>query len=83
MTIQKDEMINEVYTMLKDREINPSGYFDDGGRWFSHNADLIDVREPSRAWPYSQLTACRSRKYVAKIAEKHKVQSVEQLIKCI
>tara|TARA_R110000823_G_scaffold171423_1_gene303874 strand:- start:250 stop:501 length:252 start_codon:yes stop_codon:yes gene_type:complete len=83
MTIQKDEMIKEVYTMLKDREINPSGYFDDGGRWFSHNADLIDVREPSRAWPYSQLTACRSRKYVAKIAEKHKVETVQQLIKCV
>ena len=83
MTITKEQMIKEVYLMLKYKEINPSGYFDQGGRWFSHNQNLINVREPSRAWPYSQLTACRSLKYVKKIADINGTQSIEELIKLV
>lgn len=34
MTITKEQMIKEVYLMLKDKQINPSGYFDQGGAGF-------------------------------------------------
>tara|TARA_R110002020_G_scaffold247905_1_gene461937 strand:- start:272 stop:532 length:261 start_codon:yes stop_codon:yes gene_type:complete len=66
----KKEAIQEVYQQLKNRAIHPSGEFDNGGRWYSSNQDLISVRTPSRAWPYSEMTACRTKKYVGKVWEK-------------
>lgn len=67
--ITKDD-IQAVYAALRDRKINPTGSFDGAGRWYAAHADLIDVRSPSRAWPYSQLKACRTRRYVAAVAAK-------------
>ena len=58
------EAINKVHALLRDRKIHPCGYFDKAGRWHSDNSDLIKVRPPSRSWPYSQMIACRSKKYV-------------------
>ena len=72
--------IKTVYEMLKDREINPTGEFDSAGRWYAANDDLINVRTPSRSWPYSQMIACRTRKYVKKVAEKFNCETVEDLI---
>jgi len=65
--------------MLKDRQINPSGSFDSAGRWYADNSDLIDVRSPSRAWPYSQMLACRTKKYVSKVAAKYNATTVDQI----
>lgn len=75
------EIIKQVATMLKNREIHPSGTFDNGGRFYATNDDLISVRTPSRAFPYSQLMACRTIKYVAKVAEKFNCKSKEELLK--
>ncbi|HFD31318.1 MAG TPA: hypothetical protein ENJ28_01200 [Gammaproteobacteria bacterium] len=72
--------IKEVYEMLKNREIHPTGKFDNAGRWYAANDDLISVRSPSRAWPYSQMTACRTRKYVKAVAEKFNCSDVKELI---
>lgn len=78
-----NEDIKEVYFMLKERIIHPAGQFDKGGRWWAEHDDLISTREPSRAWPYSQMTACRTLKYVKAVAEKFKPTTKEELIKLV
>ena len=72
-------IINDVYSALKNREIHPSGKFDSAGRWYAKHDDLINVRWPSRAFPYSQMTACRTKKYVKKVAEKFGCMTVADL----
>jgi hypothetical protein len=69
------ETIKKVYDLLKNREINPNGYFDNAGRFWLENSDLVDVREPSRSWPYSQMMAGRSLKYVKAVAKKFECQN--------
>ena len=73
------EIITTVYTMLKEREIHPSGTFDKAGRFYAEHDDLISVRTPSRAYPYSHMTACRTRKYVKKVCEKFECKTVAEL----
>lgn len=72
--------IKEVYKMLKNREINPSGSFDSGGRWYANNKELINVRTPSRAWPYSEMVACRTLKYVKAVQAKFNCDNLNSLI---
>ena len=62
--------INEVYDLLKNRIINPRGTFDRAGRFYLENGDLINVRQPSRYYPYSQMMAGRTLKYVKAVAKK-------------
>ena len=76
-------IIKEVHQRLKDRSIHPSGTFDNAGRWYSDNADLINVRSPSRSWPYSQMCACRTKKYVAAVANKFSCKTLTELMECI
>lgn len=75
-----NEIIKEVYKKLQDREIHPGGSFDKQGRWYANNSDLINVRQPSVAWPYSQMIACRTLKYVKKVADKFNCENLEQLM---
>ena len=75
----RKEAIQEVYQQLKSREIHPSGEFDSGGRRYSANQDLISVRTPSRAWPYSEMNACRTKKYVGKVWEKFECKTQAEL----
>lgn len=80
--IDKKEMIQAVYEMLKNRSINPSGKFEHSSstsRWHATHDDLINVREPSRTYPWSEMSACRSKKYVAKVCEKFNCKTVEEL----
>jgi len=76
-------IINTVYNMLKDRDINPRGKFDSAGRFYASNSELISVRSPSRAWPYPEMMACRTKKYVKKVAGKFNCETVSQLINCV
>lgn len=76
----KEQIINEVYQMLKDRIINPQGTFDSSGRFYLSNNDLINVRTPSRAYPYSEMNAGRTKKYVAKVCDKYGCTTVRQLM---
>jgi len=73
------DICKEVYEKLRDRDINPSGRFDSGGRWYADNDQLISSRSPSRAWPYSQMTACRTLKYVKKVALYYNCKSAADL----
>jgi len=71
--------INTVFVQLKEREINPSGRFDNGGRWYADNGELLACRAPSRAYPYSEMTACRTRNYVLRCAVKFNTKTLKQL----
>ncbi len=77
------DAIQTVYEMLKNREIHPSGTFDGQGRFYATHSDIIDVREPSRAWPFSHITACRTKKYVKAVCEKFGCTTVEELKKSV
>lgn len=71
--------VETVYQELQTRKIHPSGTFDKGRRFYAKNTHLIDVRSPSRAYPFSHMIACRAKKYVKRVAEYYQVQSLEQL----
>ena len=75
-----NDIIKKVYQLLKDRDIHPTGKFDSGGRWYAANSDLINVRSPSRSFPYSEMSACRARKYVKACAEKFDCKTEAELI---
>jgi hypothetical protein len=79
----KKEIIQSVYESLKSRELHPTGKFDKAGRWYAKNGDLIDVREPTRAWPYSEMTACRTKKYVKAVCEKFGCETEAELRKSV
>ena len=75
------EILKEVYLMLKNREIHPSGSFDKQGRFYAKNSDLLNVRTPSAAYPYSQMTAARTLKYVKAVASKFECSTKDELIR--
>lgn len=80
--LDKNEMIQTVYEMLKNRSIHPAGGFEASistRRWHAKHSDLINVREPSRAYPWSEMNACRSKKYVKAVQEKYNCQTVAEL----
>ncbi len=56
----------KIYRELQGRIINPSGSFGNSGRFYAANGNLISCRRPSRAYPYSEMNACRTFKYVKK-----------------
>ena len=50
---------------------HPNGTFDDGGRFYPSEQEWRDccanIRQPSRAFPYSLMTHCRTAKHLAKL----------------
>ena len=80
MKVSKDE-INEEYLKLKNRVKNPAGEFDSAGRFYAEYSHLMDVRSPSRSYPYPEMVAARTKKFVKALAENFKVQSLEELEK--
>jgi hypothetical protein len=79
MTIT-NEQIKSVYFDLKERKLHPTGEFDKAGRFYlEHN--LTNVRSPSRAYPYSQMVAGRTLKYVKALVTHYNIQSEEELRK--
>lgn len=78
-----NEILTQVFKLLQEREIHPSGTFDNGGRFYATHSDLINVRYPSRKWPYSHMTACRTLKYVKAINEKFNPKTKDELIKLL
>lgn len=60
----------KAYQPRRDRTVNPEGKFDGAGRWYpSDREDGGDIagciRGPSRAFPYSYMLACRTKKHAA------------------
>ena len=61
----------EEYTARQDRVKHPDGKFDNGGRWYPSDEEkqtcCHKVRSPSRRWPYSLMSHCRTLRHVAKL----------------
>ena len=59
------------YIRRRERATHPDGSFDRGGRWYPSEAEeqpCCDcIRRPSRAWPYTLMTHCRSVVHVANL----------------
>lgn len=66
MRVTECEM-REVFIMLKNRDLHPRGEFDKQGRFYLDDSELVDVRAPSYKYPYSQMSAGRTSKFVKKI----------------
>lgn len=76
-----DKEIKEVCTLLKERKIHPKGEFDKRGRFYLDDVELVSVRSPSAKFPYSQMVAGRTRKFVNAMADKYKPQNKDELLK--
>lgn len=76
-------MIEDLYQARKLRLVHPGGTFNGGGRWYPSTKEdcgvSASVRSPSRAWPYSYMTACRSRRHCMALAE----QQPEYFTTCV
>lgn len=77
--VTKDEL-NQVYEMLKNRELHPAGEFDKRGFFYLEDYELVDVRAPSVKYPYSQMKAGKTSKFVKALAQKYKPQNFDDLI---
>lgn len=57
------------YIKRQSRKSHPIGKFDNGNRWYPSEQEkcpcCANVRTPSRAWPYSYMTHCRTAEHVA------------------
>jgi hypothetical protein len=57
------------WVALNNHEAYPSGKSDNGGRWYpdplERRACCAQIREPSRAWPWSLWHHCHTAKHVA------------------
>ena len=77
--VTKDDL-KAVYVMLKERQLHPKGWFDKQGRFYLNDSELVSVRDPSVKYPYTQMNAGRTSKFVKLMAEKYKPQSRNDLI---
>lgn len=61
----------KLYEDRQARRRHPSGTFDRGGRWYPADAERQSccavIRRPSRAYPYSLLSHCRSAEHIAQL----------------
>lgn len=61
----------EEYISRRDRMSHPSGRQDNGGRWYPSDDERCSccnsVRSPSRSWPWSYMTHCRTINHVANL----------------
>lgn len=73
------EEIKSVYLKLKERDENPRGAFDSAGRFYIQDPDITDVRLPSTKYPYSQMNAARTAKFVKALAHKYRCQNLTEL----
>lgn len=72
IAVDRATAIRMVYEAMRDRQLNPSGGFDQAGRWYpsmAQEAGGITVASPTRHYPYSYLLACRTRKHTQRVAE--------------
>jgi hypothetical protein len=65
---------------LKERELHPRGEFDKAGRFYLADSELVDCRAPSAKYPYSQMQAGRTAKYVKRMNEKYRPQTIEAFL---
>lgn len=65
----------------KARRSHPSGEWDTAGRFYSdeRTAAVDGCRSPSRAWPFSQMTAARTAAHCAELYNAECVKHVRRL----
>ncbi|SDY88289.1 hypothetical protein [Citreimonas salinaria] len=72
------------FAKRKNRDSNPPGDFDSAGRFYAHERTraVESVRSPSRAFPYSQMTAARTVRHCAEVfgAEELHVKRIAKAI---
>jgi hypothetical protein len=60
-----------MYQARQDRTQHPAGKFDKAGRWHPSDAEqqtcCDSIRYPSRAYPYSYMTHCRTVEHIANL----------------
>ena len=65
--------VSEMYYSRKLRLTHPEGHFDKAGRWWPSDREQYSccnaIRTPSRAYPFSLMVHCRTRKHVANLLE--------------
>jgi hypothetical protein len=52
-----------LYVLRRDRDEHPTGHFDNARRWYASGRDkevLAWCRQPSRAYPWSEMRSCCS-----------------------
>lgn len=63
--------IDHIYDLRRSRAEHPAGKFDKAGRWYPDGEELQNccpiVRSPSRQWPYSFMTHCRTREHITNL----------------
>lgn len=61
----------ELWRRRKSRAEHPDGSFDKAGRWYPSHTESQDccryIRRPSRIFPYSFITHCRSKEHIANL----------------
>jgi len=66
--------VEEIYKRRKNRDEHPDGTFDNKGRWYPSDAEKCEcckrIRPPSRRWPYSLMTHCRTKKHIENLVKK-------------
>jgi len=66
----------EEYLNRKSRKAHPNGNFDNARRWYPDDKEACEecgtVRQPSRSYPFSIMTHCRS---IVHIAKKYQVDA--------
>jgi hypothetical protein len=65
--------VERLYKARKARKAHPQGKQDKQGRWYPSDAEDADgftanVRSPSAAWPWSYMTAARTKKHIKALA---------------
>ena len=68
---QKRRAIAQEYFDRQARRSHPDGLLDKAGRWYPSEAEECkcckDIRRPSRAYPYSYMSHCRSVEHVSNL----------------
>ena len=68
------KLIADKYTARQARTEHPDGTFDKGLRWNPSEDERCEccgsVRTPSRAYPWSMMAHCRTRKHVQALLRK-------------
>lgn len=68
---EKIRQAAEEYINRRDRTSHPDGHTDRGGRWYPSDSECChccaNVRTPSRSWPWSYMTHCRTIGHVANL----------------
>lgn len=73
ITLSQSEQaqVESMYSARQARTEHPAGVFDKRGRWYASESERQSccdgIRSPSAAYPYSEMTHCRSKRHCAHV----------------